>query len=115
MTVKCTGSEWNAFYHDPEFWPEGAWWDDAEITVNGVLIDENHSPNVDDINDDDLVKITNGVVYLHEDDTDGPSLEAHFKRWRKQQNTASFVVEVPKTQEALLIALIVNAGGKVKR
>ena len=112
MTVKCTGSEWNAFYHDSEFWPEDAWWDDGEITVSGVLIDEDYS--VDDIIYLDVVRMSGGIVYLRKGDEDGPSLESHFKRWRKQQSMTTLLVEVSKEQADMLRALIRQVGGKVR-
>lgn len=33
--VKMMGCEWKRFYADAEFWPDGAWHENEEITVDG--------------------------------------------------------------------------------
>lgn len=115
MTIKCTGYEWNAFYNEPEFWKEGTWWDACEITVNGLPISDDYYPNADGVANTDVVKITNGVVFLRECDDNGPSMESYFKRWRKKQTTSIFVVEAPTEKEEYIIALIRKSGCKVRK
>ena len=61
MTIKMSGAEFNAFYSDPAMWPEGVYHDDQIITINGVIVDGDCTPN-----DNDLVSIT--VVLLVECD-----------------------------------------------
>lgn len=112
MTVKTNGAEWKRFYSDPEFWPEGVTYADETITVNGNVIDGCDDPDVL-IDDSFIITITDGVVFLHEDDVDGPTLEAYFKRWRKKQTTAYLVVEVSKEKVETVIQSIQQAGGKV--
>lgn len=113
MAVKVTGYEWKKFYtdKDPEFWPEGAWHDDEEVLVNGQEVDGEFSH--ESVADTDTITITGGIVFMRERDTDGPSLETHFKRWRKKQNTAILMVEVPRGDLEALKAAIAAAGGKV--
>ena len=36
--VKLTGSEWNRFYFDAEAWPDGAWHEGEEITMDGEVL-----------------------------------------------------------------------------
>lgn len=112
MTVKCSGAEWNAFYNDAEFWPPNAWFDDAELTINGVLDDGMGS--IDHVHASDVIKITGGVFFLNDRSTDGVSLETHFKRWKKCQSTTIFVVEIPKEQDGAFRAFIKQFNGKIK-
>lgn len=112
MTVKTSGAEWKRFYSDSEFWPDGVTHTDGILTINGEVIDD------DDYADSLIeasarVTISDGVVFLHEDDTDGPTLEAYFKRWRKKQTTAYLVVEVIHEKVETVIQSIQQAGGKV--
>lgn len=108
MTVKTTGAEFKRFYNDPAFWPEGAWHEDDDILADG------EEPDIlDEIPDNAMVSITGGVVFGLEGEE--PSLEAWFRKWRKKQTTASFVVECDVTKQADIIAMIISAGGKVVR
>lgn len=114
MSIKCTGAELKAFYQseDPEFWPDGSWCEDEEITVDGAPVTENYQQ----IPDAAKVTVAGGYVFFAGKDGDlGPSFEAHFKRWRKAQTTASIVVEVQKDKLESLVAAIAAAGGKVLR
>jgi hypothetical protein len=111
MSVKTTGAEWNKFYSDKEAWPDGAWHEDEEILVNG------NSPS-DDLDlsavpGDWQMTVANGVVFMDATADDGPSLETHFRRWRKRQITTVLVVEVPHDLVANVRDAIASAGGKV--
>lgn len=112
MAVRVSGSEWRDFYADKSFWPKGAWHDDEEILVNG------HPPgddfNFDEVDDADILTVSGGIVYPDEDARDGPSLESHFKRWRKRQTTSILIVEVPNESSDAVRAAISAAGGKVR-
>ncbi len=46
-------------------------------------------------------------------DDSAPSVEAHFKKWRKAQNTTLFVVECAKDKEESVHAAIRAAGGRI--
>jgi hypothetical protein len=113
MTTKTTGAEWNAFYADDAYWPDGAWHDDEELTINGTVqgldADLNNLPAAAD------VVINGGVVYMDaEASEDAISLETHFKRWRKATNTVLLVCAVPRELETTVRAAIAAAGGKVR-
>jgi hypothetical protein len=43
-----------------------------------------------------------------------PTVEGHFKKWRKAHSTAFIAVECPKDKLDAVIAAIVAAGGKTK-
>ena len=109
--VKVTGAEWNRFYADAQAWPEGAWHEDEELTVDGEEPPEDF--DLAAVPDASMIAVSGGVVYL-----DGveelPSLEAHFKRWRKRQTTTVLVVEVPNKAVDSVRAAISAAGGKVR-
>lgn len=110
MAVKITGAEWKRFYNDPEAWPEGAWHDDQEILVDGETIDGDY--DLTKVPDAATLTLAGGVFFLKGTE-EGPSLETHFKRWRKRQATEVFVVEVPREAAEAVRAAIAAAGGKV--
>jgi hypothetical protein len=97
MTTKTTGAQWKRFYRDEAAWPKGAWHDDEEMTVDGKP-----AGDVDPMSfaDTAVITIAGGIVYLKEADQDGPSLEAHFKKWRKAQNSVSLLVDVERADES---------------
>lgn len=117
--VKMTGREWNRFYKDETAWPIGAWHEEEEMKVDGKVVDEDF--DLTDIRDASVVTLSGGIVYFNNplvadyfDQTqNAPSLEAHFKQWRKRQNTTSIVVEVANEKAEAVRAAIVAAGGKV--
>lgn len=109
--VKVTGNEWNRFYADPEAWPDGAWHEDEEITVDGK--EPGGDFDFSAIPDAATLNLAGGIVYFNGLE-EGPSLEAHFKRWRKRQTTSVLVVEVPHKAADAVRAAIVAAGGKVR-
>lgn len=108
MTVKTFGAEFRQFYADADFWPEGAWHEDEEIEVDGLPPPE----DLDEIPNTSKMTIANGVV-LGLPDLSEPSLEAHFKRWRKIQTTVSFVVECHKDAEEAMRLAVRAAGGRL--
>lgn len=111
MAVKMTGAEWNRFYADAEAWPDGAWHEDEEVTVDGKAPPEDF--DFSSVPDAAMLTVAGGVVYLKELE-EGPSLEAHFKRWRKRQTTTTLVVDVPHETADAVRAAIAAAGGKVR-
>lgn len=84
MTTKTTGAEWKRFYSDKTYWPKQAYHEDEELIVDG----EPWTWTDDMMTIADAAKITvsGGVVYLNENDKNGPTVEAYFKRWRKAQS-----------------------------
>ena len=109
--VKVLGSEWNRFYADAEAWLDGAWHEGEEITIDGKAPPDDF--DFSDIADDAMLTVAGGVVYLKGSE-EGPSLEVHFKRWRKRQTTSVLVVEVPHEAADAVRAAIAAAGGKVR-
>lgn len=112
MAVKVTGSEWRDFYADPQFWPKGAWHDDEQVLVDGQEPGDDF--NFDEVDSAAILTVAGGIVFMRENAQDGPSLEAHFRRWRKQQTTAVLIVEVPHASADAVRAAIAAAGGKVR-
>ena len=113
MMVKVTGSEWKRFYGDKETWPEGSWHEDEEITVDGEVPDDDF--DLSEIPDSSMLRVSGGTVHLTDQAREGPSLEAHFKKWRKQQNTTVLVVGVPTECLEAVRSAIAAAGGKIRR
>lgn len=112
MAVKMTGAEWNRFYADPEAWPDGRWHDDEEILVDGAYPGDDF--DLSDVRADAAMTVRGGIVFMQQGDDDGPSLEAHFRRWRKKQTTTVLVVEVPHEKAEAIRAAIAASGGAVK-
>jgi len=81
--VNCTGAEWNGFYNDPIFWPEGRFIDHWEIVVDEI---DRWERFPSDIPDDARVVIgLNGDV-LDDDVSFAPRpIAAHFKAWRESK------------------------------
>lgn len=113
MTTKATGAEWIAFYADKNAWPDDAWHEDEIITVDGVEVDTSEFDE-SKLSPTARVTVTGGIIYLSDDATDGPTLEAHFRNWRKRQNTVFMAVEVSKINAEKVQAAITAAGGKWK-
>lgn len=112
MTVKTTGAEFKSFYSDPFYWPEDAYHEDAEIMVDGVEDDGGDLSLIADISQ---VTITGGAVLNVTCQGDSPSLEVYFKRWRKEQNTDTFIVTCDKEKTEAIKSAIASNGGKVKK
>lgn len=110
MAVNLTGAEWNRFYADPAFWPDGAWHEDEEISIDGKMIDGEFDLSA--VPEVANMTLSGGYVFWKDLD-EGASLEEHFKGWRKQQTTTVLMVEVPHEAAEAVRAAIASAGGKV--
>lgn len=113
MAIKTTGAEFKRFYNDDVYWPpaDGIWHEDEILTVNGVVQED--GVDTDAIPDEAEVKIEGGIVFGRDWDGNEPSFEAYFKRWRKKQNTASFLVECDLSILEAVKAAVKAAGGRV--
>lgn len=91
--MKTTGRQWNAFLAS---WPDGWWYDDADVTVNGV--DENDASAPQEIPDTAKVELTSGTIFEGPSYRDaGRSLVRQFRKWERAKKYDTFMVEVPKT------------------
>lgn len=111
MTTKTTGAEFKRFYNDPKCWPQDkgdTWHEDEVVLSNGEPIEE-----YDDIPDNAIVSVDGGIVFGPQWDGNEPSFETFFKRWRKQQDTVTIVVDAPKDKADAIKAAIKAAGGRV--
>lgn len=113
MTIKTTGAEFKRFYSDKEFWPDGhsVWHEDEYITVDGVDIDGDY--DLTEVPDDSRMTIEGGAVMDERHPDKEQSFEGYFKKWRKNQSTATIIVEVPKDKLEEVTIAIKQAGGKV--
>lgn len=112
MSVKMKGAEFNAFYHDEEYWPKNAWHDYHDVSVNGQYRDELD----EDIADDDDVIIEDGVVYIPTETEDGVrekevKLTTFFSNWRKRNKYTFLVVTVEKEHIETVTASIKSIAG----
>lgn len=107
--IKTTGAEFKAFYSDKIAWPEGAWHEEETITVDGKVDDDY---DIEKIADAAKVTIEGGIVFKNDQATNGPTMEFHFRAWRKRQNTATLSVTVDKAKEAQLRELLKEFGAK---
>ncbi len=110
--IKTTGAEFKAFYSDKTAWPDGSWHEDDGITVDGVnAYDEDM--DLTKVHDSSKITIEGGIVFKNDQATDGPTMESHFRAWRKRQNTATLSVSVDKAKEAQLRELLKEFGAKI--
>lgn len=113
MATKTTGADLKRFWNDKASWPEGMYWDDGAILVNG-----SDSDNIDlsTVDNEAEISIHDGIV-LHESDTDwnktAPTLEAHFLNWQKKQTTRILLVEVPIERLEAVKTAMTAAGGQI--
>ena len=111
MTIKTNGLIWKRYYSDDEAWPEG-WYhdDDGVVTINGVCDDD---LGLDNVPDDAVVSVSGGAIYNADSELQRLSVEGHFRKWLKKQQSVSVLVEVHKNNLDTLKAAIVAAGGKI--
>ena len=109
--IKTTGAEFKAFYADKIAWPEDAWHEGETITVDGE-VDDDYDFEIEQIADAAKVTIEGGIVFKNDQATDGPTMESHFRAWRKRQNTATLSVTVDKAKESQLRELLKEFGAK---
>lgn len=110
MVAKTTGAEFKRFYQDPEFWPSDAFHEDVIFKVDGHMQED--GIDVQTLRDDSVVTIEGGIVLGVFKDNE-PSVEAYFKRWKKQQTLTSFLVECDVSKLDAVKAAIKAAGGRV--
>lgn len=112
MAVRTTGAEFKRFYDDSAAWPDDeTYHDDATLSVNG----EEQPDGIDlaKLADTDDVKIDGGVV-IGPSIKGEPSLETHFKRWKKKQSTRLLLVECDAAAFDAVKAALQAAGGRVR-
>lgn len=114
MTTKTTGIELKAFCNDPEFWPDGVIHEEEEIIVNGVDFLDMGDADINDIQDDDIVKISYGIVFKGDEYNKLGSFESYFKKWQKSKKIDILMVVCDKDKTEQVRAAIITAGGKVK-
>ena len=110
--MKVASVHWKEFYSDPVYWPPGAWYDDEEITIDGVEVD--CDTDLSAIDDHAVVTVRYGVIYLDEHGLGGESLESHLRHWLKCQATATLLVEIDKERVDDVKAAIKALGGRVR-
>lgn len=115
MAVKTSGAEFKRFYDDKKYWPDGTYHDDVVFVVNGQEATDDFDPS--EVKDTDQISIDGGCVsdsplYASKDD---PTMDSYFRRWKKEQSTACFVVECSIDQLDALMVLIKEAGGRVRK
>ena len=109
--IKTTGAEFKAFYADKIAWPEDSWHEGETITVDGE-VDDDCEFDIGTVPDGAKITIEGGIVFKDDKATDGPTMESHFRAWRKRQNTATLSVTVDKAKEAQLRELLKDFGAK---
>lgn len=106
--MKMTGSEWNAFYNDPNVWRIHVWHDDLVIKVDGVEKDDDFV-----IDPKATVTIESGVMYFDVDQNNWISIKQAIKNWRKGLKFKTVVVEIPNEMFYSVCEQLKNLGCKV--
>jgi hypothetical protein len=103
MGAKMTGSEFNAFM-DWEVWEEDdLYWDETTFKLNGSEV----SNLPEKLKPTDQVEILAGEVLSNETDF-CISATAFAKRFLKQRNTVTVILEVPREQHADTLAALAD-------
>ena len=108
MAVKMTGAEYKRFMTDETLWGEDGYFDDAFLSVDGKKEDE---IDIEILADTAAMQIEGGMVF----DLPGGremSLEGLFRKWKRLQDTDTFLVTCPKAQTETIKTLIKNNGGQ---
>lgn len=108
--IKTNGAEFRRYLVDDAAWPEGTWHDDEFITVDGV--EWVWEADIESIPDNAILSLTGGVVCGLPGDL-MPSMESHFKKWRKSQTTTTILVECDLSKLGDVKAAVKVAGGKI--
>ena len=107
--IKTNGAEFKRFYNDETAWPDGAWHEDEMLLVNG----DEWAQGITEIPDDAIVNLSGGAVFGLPSNAE-PSMELHFKNWRRRQTTTTILVECDLTKVDDVKAAVKAAGGRVK-
>jgi hypothetical protein len=107
MAVKMTGAEWNAWMADKAAWPDGAYYEDEDMKIDGVQVGDDGVAG--DLAADAKVSISGGRFY----ESDGPvdwsnskSFEAVARRWLKARSVETIVVEINRDDAAAFRVLV---------
>ena len=112
MTIKTNGLIWKRYYSDGNAWPDGWFHEDEIVIVNGI-VDDDEECILSDIPDDAVVSVSGGAIYNADSELQRLSVEGHFRKWLKKQQSVSVLVEVHKNNLDALKSAIVAAGGKI--
>lgn len=109
MPVKMTGAQYKAFLAAD--WGPDAYWEEAEISVNGQEAPED---GVDEasIKDTDVITITGGAIC--QDQVKRPhdwiNAEPFARKWLKAQSTVTLMVDVPREHADQFVTMIQGVG-----
>lgn len=90
--MKTTGKEWKEFLHS---WPKDAWYDDCDEMIDGTPLGDT-GLDWDQIPDAAKVEVTCGS-YFPDRESEGEDITKAFRKWKKTQTHATYVIEIPKT------------------
>ena len=107
--IKTSGAEYKRFYDDEAAWPDGAWHEEELLLVNG----DEWTDEVAEIPDNAIVNLSGGAVFGLPNGAE-PSMELHFKHWRKRQTTTTILVECDLAKLDAIKLAVKAAGGRVK-
>ena len=110
MSVSTTGAEFKKYHEDPVAWPEGQYYDDVVLEVDGAR--QADGVDTDLLDDSATVTIVSGYVCSEHGGNVG-SLESHFKKWKKAQDAVVFLVSCDKAHLQAVRAAIAAAGGVI--
>lgn len=111
MAIKTNGSELKAFFDtDWTIKVQECHLDWIEAIIDGVEVED---IDIDDLNDNSVVKITGGEVVASNDWSIRGSFASIFNKWKKEKTTVTFVVECDKADYEALVAAIKENKGRV--
>ena len=110
MAVIMTGAEYKRFMTDETLWGNNGFYEDAALYADDQH--EEDGIDLDKLSDTAVVKIEGGYV-LELPEGKEMSLEGLFKKWKRLQDTNTFLVSCPKDQTETLKEVIKANGGTV--
>lgn len=116
MATKTTGAEFKAFIQDEAYWKGDAYFEDELLIINGEHRYDDLDLDYTSIEDAAIITIEGGVVHdsPHWADKENPSLETFFRRWKKQRETQTLVIEVNKSRLIEVKAALKGLGISLK-
>lgn len=103
--LKITGAEWNRFHSDDALWPDGVYYDDVLIRVNGSEVQY-----YDDLDPNAVIEVETGYVDVGDRQIE---LIDYFLSWKKDQTTDFCTFEAPKDLMQAIRAAVLAAGGTI--
>ncbi len=117
-TSSVSGADFKAWYADPEVFPEGSYWDDVLVLVDGkVYIGDEISAQrpdgeVEDIADDAKVEVEGGFI-ASESGLETKDIRDSLSEWMTRRAFSRVVVMVPRGDMDAFLRAVQATGARI--